>query len=133
MSFFLHGVHVPHRKHTADKAVFRMECPKTVILPMSMHIGAPARPLVKVGDKVKIGTLIGEAVGAVSSPVYSSISGKVTKIFDMLLSNLPSLGILSFSDLQTVCSYNILSLNVHANSETLSFLRCISVHYRIRS
>ena len=87
MSFFLHGVHVPHRKHTADKAVFRMECPKTVTLPMSMHIGAPARPLVKVGDKVKIGTLIGEAVGAVSSPVYSSISGKVTKIFDMLLSN----------------------------------------------
>ena len=87
MSFFLHGVHVPHRKHTADKAVFRIESPKTVMLPMSMHIGAPARPLVKVGDKVKIGTLIGEAVGPVSSPVYASISGKVTKIFDMILSN----------------------------------------------
>ncbi len=87
MSFFLHGVHVPHRKHTADKAVFRMECPKTVTLPMSMHIGAPARPLVKVGDQVKVGTLIGEAVGPVSSPVYASVSGKVTKVFDMLLSN----------------------------------------------
>ena len=87
MSFFLHGVHVPHRKHTAGKAVFRMECPKTVTLPMSMHIGAPARPLVKVGDKVRVGTLIGEAVGPLSSPVYASVSGKVTKIFDMLLSN----------------------------------------------
>ena len=87
MSFFLHGVHVPHRKHTADKPVFRMECPKTVTLPMSMHIGAPAHPVVKVGDKVKIGTLVGEAIGPVSSPVYASISGKVTKIFDMLLSS----------------------------------------------
>ena len=54
---------------------------------MSMHIGAPARPLVKVGDKVRVGTLIGEAVGPLSSPVYASVSGKVTKIFDMLLSN----------------------------------------------
>ena len=52
---------------------------------MSMHIGAPAKPTVKVGDEVKVGTLIAEAVGAVSVPIHASVSGKVTKIVDHLL------------------------------------------------
>ena len=52
-----------------------------------MHIGAPATPIVKVGDSVKTGTLIAEQNGYISSPVYSSISGTVTEISDMLLSN----------------------------------------------
>lgn len=87
MAFSLHGVHVPHRKNTADKAALRMEPPKTVTLPMSMHIGAPARPVVKVGDTVKVGTLVAEAGGAVSSPIYASVSGKVVKITEYLLSD----------------------------------------------
>ncbi len=87
MAFSLHGVHVPHRKNTADKPAVRMESPKTVTLPMSMHIGAPARPIVKVGDLVKVGTLIAEAGGAVSAPIHASASGKVTKITDYLLSD----------------------------------------------
>ena len=64
-----------------------MEPPKTVTLPMSMHIGAPAIPVVKVGDEVKVGTLIAKAGGRVSSPVYASVSGKVTKVVDYLLSD----------------------------------------------
>ncbi len=64
-----------------------MAPPKTVTIPMSMHIGAPARPVVKVGDLVKVGTLIAEAGGVVSSPIYASVSGKVTKIPDILLSS----------------------------------------------
>lgn len=87
MSFFLSGVHVPHRKHTAKTPSVRMTPPKTVTIPMSMHIGAPARPTVKVGDLVKVGTLIAEDVGAVSSPIHASVSGKVTKISEILLSN----------------------------------------------
>ena len=87
MAFFLKGVHVPHRKHTADKPALRIEAPNTVKIPMSMHIGAPAKPVVKVGDIVKIGTLIGEASGFVSSDIYSSISGKVKKIEDFTLSS----------------------------------------------
>lgn len=87
MSFFLHGVHVPHRKHTMDQSAVYMPAPKSVTIPMSMHIGAPARPTVKVGDLVCLGTLIAEASGAVSSPVYASVSGKVTKISELLLSN----------------------------------------------
>ena len=51
--------------------------------PMAMHIGAPARPVVKVGDHVKTGQLIGEAGGCVPAPIYASISGTVKKIGDM--------------------------------------------------
>jgi electron transport complex protein RnfC len=61
-----------------------MEAPKTVTIPMSMHIGAPARPVVRVGDQVKVGTLIAEAGGAVSAPIHASVSGKVSKIADFL-------------------------------------------------
>ena len=85
MSFSLKGIHVSHRKNTADQSALRMESPKTVTIPMSMHIGAPAKPLVKVGDLVKVGTPIAEADGAISAPIHASVSGKVTKIADFLL------------------------------------------------
>ena len=83
----LHGVHVPHRKNTAKQTPVRMPAPKTVTIPMSMHIGAPAKPVVKVGDLVKVGTLIAESGGFVSAPIHASVSGKVTKIADFLLSS----------------------------------------------
>ena len=78
------GVHVPHRKHTASCHAERMPIPKTVVIPMSMHIGAPAKPVVAVGDTVGVGQMIGEAGGFVSSPVHSSVSGTVKKIDTML-------------------------------------------------
>ena len=83
----LHGVHVPHRKNTDQLAPVSMPAPSTVTIPMSMHIGAPAKPLVKAGDPVKVGTLIAEAGGFVSAPIHASVSGKVTKITDYLLSS----------------------------------------------
>jgi len=83
----LHGVHVPHRKKSRHRPVLRMEIPATVTIPMAMHIGAPATPIVKVGDEVQVGTKIGEASGYVSVPIYSSVSGKVTKIIDLLGAN----------------------------------------------
>ena len=87
MSFFLHGVHVPHRKNTADQSATRLTDVKSVTIPMVMHIGAPAIPTVKVGDAVYVGTLIAEAGDFVSAPIHASVSGKVTKIADILLSN----------------------------------------------
>ena len=87
MSFFLHGVHVPHRKNTADQSATRLNEVKTVTIPLLMHIGAPATPTVKVGDPVGVGTKIADATGALSSPIHASVSGKVTKISDMLLSS----------------------------------------------
>ena len=87
MSFFLHGVHVPHRKNTADQSATRLTDIKTVTIPMLMHIGAPATPVVKVGDLVGVGTKIAEASGYVCAPIHASVSGKVTKIADILLSS----------------------------------------------
>lgn len=87
MPFSLRGVHVPHRKHTAQMAAVRIAAPGFVTLPMSMHIGAPAKPIVKVGDHVDVGTLVAEQNGKISSPVYASVSGTVKKIEDILLSN----------------------------------------------
>ena len=86
MAFSLHGIKVPHRKNTAESASVRMTA-SVVNIPTAMHIGKPATPVVKVGDLVQVGTLIAEQSGFVSSPVYASVSGKVTKIQDMLLSN----------------------------------------------
>lgn len=87
MAFNLKGVHVPHRKNTANISAVRMTDVKTVTLPVVMHIGAPAVPVVKAGDKVCVGTLVAEQNGAVSSPVYSSVSGTVKAVSEILLSN----------------------------------------------
>ncbi len=84
MSKFLNGIHVPHRKNTLGSTPRRMDLPARVTIPMSMHIGAPAIPVVKVGDEVFVGTLIGRASGNISSPVHASVSGKVLKITELL-------------------------------------------------
>lgn len=83
----LHGIHVPHRKNTADAAPVRMPVPAVVTVPMSMNIGAPAQPVVKVGDEVKVGQMIAQAGGPVSAPIHSGVSGKVKKLDQVLGSN----------------------------------------------
>ena len=84
---FLGNTHVPHRKNTAGMTAVPIPAPKEVLLSLSQHIGAPATPLVKVGDTVKKGQKIAEAGGFVSSPVHASVSGKVTKIEDYMRSD----------------------------------------------
>jgi electron transport complex protein RnfC len=81
----LHGVRVKHCKNTAKIAPQKIPTPKTVYIPMAMHIGAPARIIVKAGDVVKVGTLIGESGAGLSSPVYSSVSGTVKKIDEIVM------------------------------------------------
>ncbi len=87
MAFYLHGTNVPHRKNTISKPVVRISPIKEVTIPMSMHIGKPSIPTVKVGDLVKVGTKIGEADGFISTNIYSSVSGKVAKLQDHLMFN----------------------------------------------
>ena len=87
MAFFLHGVHVPHRKNTADQVASYLTDVKSVTIPTVMHIGAPATPIVKVGDHVDVGTKIAESGAKVSAPIHASISGTVTKIANVLISN----------------------------------------------
>ena len=77
---FLGNTRIPHRKNTAGLMPVRMPAPKEICLPMIQHIGAPAIPVLKVGDTVKVGQLVAEADGYLSSPVYSSVSGTVSKI-----------------------------------------------------
>ena len=86
-SFKAGTVHVPHRKNTAGMPSVRMPAPKSVLIPLSMHIGAPATPVVGIGDEVKVGTLIAEAGAFVSAPIHSSVSGKVKKIENYLASS----------------------------------------------
>ena len=83
----LNGVHVPHYKNTTKSEPKRIPTPAQVIIPMSMHIGAPAKVLVKVGQEVKVGEKIGEAGGFVSAPIHSSVSGKVKMIDEVQMAN----------------------------------------------
>ena len=79
-TFRIGGVHPQEHKLTADIPTKEAALPKAAVFPLGQHIGAPARPVVKRGDKVKVGTLIAEANGFVSAPIYSSVSGTVAKI-----------------------------------------------------
>ena len=67
-------------KLAACKAIEPAPLPQRAVFPLSQHIGAPAKPIVKKGDKVKVGTLLAEAGGFISAPVHSSVSGTVFKI-----------------------------------------------------
>ena len=78
---FRHGIHPPeHKELTAGRAIERIKFPKRVVLPLSQHIGAPSRPLVKAGDKVFRGQVIAEPGGFVSVPLHSSVTGTVAGI-----------------------------------------------------
>ena len=79
-TFKIGGVHPEENKITADVKTKNAALPKVAIFPLGQHIGAPAKPVVKRGDFVKVGTLIAESGGFVSAPIYSSVSGTVAKI-----------------------------------------------------
>ena len=79
-TFSMGGVHPQDNKLSARKPFQVVDLPDVAIFPLEQHIGAPAKPIVAVGDKVKAGQMIAEAGGFVSAPVHSSVSGTVQKI-----------------------------------------------------
>ena len=81
------GVKVHHYKNTAETEVVRMPAPAKVTIPMQQHIGAPCEPVVKVGDTVAVGQLIGDTDKYVSAPIHASVSGTVTAIGDIKMPN----------------------------------------------
>ena len=83
-TFRIGGVHPEENKLSSEAATQVAKLPQQAIFPLSQHIGAPAKPVVKKGDKVKVGTLLAEAGGFVSAPVYSSVSGTVQKIDEVI-------------------------------------------------
>ena len=86
MAFYLKGVKLSHKKNTSPEKAEKISV-SSVTIPMSMHIGRPANVVVKKGDTVAVGTLIGEAAEGLSSPVFSSVSGTVQGVVEILLSN----------------------------------------------
>jgi len=83
-TFRIGGIHPPENKLSAGKKIRSLALPRQVIIPLSQHIGAPAQAVVKKGDAVKVGTLLGQAGGFVSANIHSSVSGTVNKIDNAL-------------------------------------------------
>ncbi len=75
------GVH-PHdnKQYSAHLPIVEAKLPKTVKIPLIQHIGKPAKCIVKAGDEVKAGDVIGEIDGFISSYIHSSVSGKIKSI-----------------------------------------------------
>ena len=78
----LHGVTVPHRKHTENSQSVLMNKADQIRIPMQQHMGAPCVPLVKAGDRVLLGQKIGDSGEFFSVPIHASCSGTVTGIED---------------------------------------------------
>jgi len=83
-SSFKGGIHPPENKNiTEDKPFLNLPVPQVCYIPMQQHIGAPAKPVVAIGDIVKQGQLIASSTGFVSSNVHASIPGKVIDIAEI--------------------------------------------------
>lgn len=98
---FYGGLHPSEQKEFSEHLPLKaFPPPKTVVIPLSQHAGAPAQPTVKVGDTVKLGQKIGEAGGFISANVHSSVSGTVVAVEDRIHPNtgLKSLSVVIDSD-----------------------------------
>ena len=79
-TFKLGGVHPAENKFSAGRPVEALALPKTVVVPVGQHIGAPAQAIVKKGDQVKVGQLIAQSSGFVSANIHAPVSGTVQKV-----------------------------------------------------
>ena len=77
-------MHPPEHKLSSGLAIEELPLPDVVVIPVSQHLGAPAKVLVNRGDQVKIGQLIAQSEGFVSTNIHSSVSGKVLKVDQFL-------------------------------------------------
>lgn len=85
---FRKGIH-PYegKKLSMDCAIQCIDAEDVMVYPLSQHIGAPAKAVVSVGDRVLKGQLIADADGFISAPVFSSVSGTVKAIENRLVVN----------------------------------------------
>ncbi|WP_372783601.1 electron transport complex subunit RsxC [Litorivivens sp.] len=75
------GVHPPENKaQSLSRGIIQAGIPPVLVHPLSQHIGAPAAPIVEVGQRVLKGQMIAEAAGFVSVPVHAGSSGTVAAI-----------------------------------------------------
>ena len=78
----LNGLKLAHRKNTEDCETVQFPLPGRVRIPMAMTMGAACEPLVKAGDKVKVGQKVGDSDSGFSAPVHSGVSGTVAAVGD---------------------------------------------------
>lgn len=83
-TFKLGGIHPEENKMAAAEPIQEFPLPKQAIVPVSQHLGAPAKLLVKRGDQIKTGQLIAETAGFISANVHSPFTGKVKKIDNVI-------------------------------------------------
>ena len=119
----LNGIRLKHRKNTEDFKTVQLPLPKKVIFPMSMHMGAPCTPLVKVGDVVKVGDKIGDCENAFSVPIHSSVSGTVAAVSDYInaMGNKCKCVEIETDGLQTLSE----SINPPVITDKLSFINAV--------
>ena len=78
---FRHGIHPEeHKEQTLGSLIRRMPFPAEVVLPLSQHLGAPSKPVVKAGDRIYRGQLLAAADGFLSVPLHASVTGQVRAI-----------------------------------------------------
>lgn len=78
---FRHGIHPDdYKEMSKDIPIERMPFMDELVLPLSQHLGAPSRPVVKPGDRVFRGQMIAEAVGFVSTALHASVTGTIKAI-----------------------------------------------------
>ncbi len=80
----LRSIKLPHFNSAAEAASTEIRLPEKVIISMSQHGGVPCTPIVKVGDTVKTGQLIGSSDAVISAPVHSSVTGTVSAITEII-------------------------------------------------
>lgn len=101
----LNGIWLHHNKNTRECETAEFPLPASVVIPMSQHMGAPCKCIVKKGDTVTVGQKIGDTDAFMSAPVHSSVSGTVTDVQPFLLSNgaVCEAAVIETDGLQTVC------------------------------
>ncbi|MDO5044737.1 MAG: electron transport complex subunit RsxC [Coriobacteriia bacterium] len=116
------GVHPSEHKDTSMMPIEDFYEVGSVLIPMFMHIGAPCKPLVKRGDVVARGQIIGEATG-ISAPIHASVSGTVKSVKDRLLA---TNSVISCVEIENDGEMRLDdSLKAPSYSDRESFLQCI--------
>ena len=119
---FSGGIHPAyHKELSAGLPITTLAMPHLLAVPMSQHLGAPAKPVVKPGDVVKKNQLIGESGGFISAPVHAPVAGKVTAIGETATaSGRPCATVVIESDEQGEAeSFPLIVDWSHANTPTL--------------
>ncbi len=124
---FKGGTHLRYNKElTSGLKVMKSTPPQEVVLPVSMHLGAPSKPIVAVGDRVKMGQKIAEPGGFVSVPTHATVSGEVIAVEPRIHTNGQRvMSIVIKNDMQETLHESILPRKEYKNLTSKEILQII--------